>query len=92
MRAKKKQLKNLSTNSVLEIMRLHIRKQDDPILHAPTYETNEIVTNSNSNKVITGYLQQCKHVSKYLETFVKTAFGNNQSVILEGMHLSPDFI
>ena len=87
-------VKIISTNSVLKIMRKHISKEDEPILHLPVYQCgNFISTKSEYSPIDTiyGCLEQSERVQQYLEAMIENSFKKGKTVIVEGVHLNHKF-
>jgi 2-phosphoglycerate kinase len=88
----------LSTDSIRHILRNFTSKEQNPILFASTYETFKFVNDdpvkpkSQKKKTIEGYKIQCAIVQTYLERVVGRIMERNESVVVEGVHLTVSFM
>lgn len=88
----------LSSDSIRHIMRNFMTKEDCPLLFSSTYETHKLMTgeenkeDSESKKCLKGYKIQCGLVQERLERIIENYNDKNESIIIEGVHLTPDFM
>lgn len=88
----------LSTDSIRHIMRNFVEKEDFPVLFASTYEAGkklvgkEFESLTDKKKVTKGYLMQSALVLEKLESLIDTFQTRKESLLIEGVHLTPDFM
>ena len=78
-------------------MRKHINKKEEPLIYTPTYECafldsiKKSVGNNEEECAVEGYKQQAEKVLRYLELYIHECMQDNKSLIIEGIHLTPEF-
>jgi 2-phosphoglycerate kinase len=87
----------LSTDTIRHILRNFLSKSTHGVLFASTYEAwKQVKFNeegiSQKKKVVKGYLEQCAIVCEKLEKVIDSILQRQESVIIEGVHLTVDFI
>jgi 2-phosphoglycerate kinase len=91
----------LSTDTIRHILRNFIPKDGKSgVLFASTYEAwkninipeEELRIMSYNKKVVRGYVDQCKIVGEKLEKVIENILQRQESLIIEGVHLTVDFI
>ncbi|CEM35656.1 unnamed protein product [Vitrella brassicaformis CCMP3155] len=86
----------LATDSIRHAARHFYTKKENPILYASTYNAGDHVDESEglskAERVLKGYLLQSAMVSEFVETFVAGFVRERESVIVEGVHLTVDFM
>ncbi|EEA07727.1 uncharacterized protein CMU_006500 [Cryptosporidium muris RN66] len=98
----------LSTDTIRHILRFTDDYKDDATLHCSTYEVYKNVNTQNksseqieistskysrkSQDVILGYLMQSSLIEDYIYEMVKTTIQKHRSIIVEGVHITPDLI
>ncbi|CAD8102262.1 unnamed protein product [Paramecium sonneborni] len=85
----------LSTDSIRHIMRNFISKDDNPVLFASTYEAGKTLPDlniSDQRRTIKGYKAQCQLVQQRLEYVIENFNQKMESIIIEGVHLTPIFM
>jgi len=88
----------LSTDSVRHIMRNFMSREENPILFCSTYETAKFVPVDPENplpekkRVLAGFQQQCQYVHPHLMDVIDKLVGQNDNVVIEGTHLTIDFL
>jgi len=81
----------VSTDSVREVIRQFLPQRVLPLLNVSTYETGEYLPHvkSHHDAVVYGFLSQSKKVLYGVEAVIKRAIKENESLIIEGIHLIP---
>eukprot|EP01080_Neovahlkampfia_damariscottae_P001568 gene1568-12693_t len=85
----------LSTDSIRHMLRGFINENENPIVFSSTYHAYEHLKKSKKigkELVIEGYKKQCESIFKYIEKFIEKSLKNNNSLIIEGVHLTTDFM
>lgn len=88
----------LSTDSIRHIMRNFMSREENPILFCSTYETAKFVPEDPDNplpekkRVLAGFHQQCQYVHPHLMNVIDKLVGQNDNVVIEGVHLTVDFL
>ncbi|CAD8112601.1 unnamed protein product [Paramecium primaurelia] len=85
----------LSTDSIRHIMRNFLSKEENPVLFASTYEAGKTLPDLNiseQRRIIKGYKAQCELVQQRLEHVINTFDEKMDSIIIEGVHLTPIFM
>ncbi|KAI9599446.1 hypothetical protein BDF19DRAFT_428731 [Syncephalis fuscata] len=86
----------LSTDNIRNVLRSFISEEDNPVLWASSYHAGESSiddledTRTNEERVIHGYQSQTETIYPQLRETVRRLLGRNESVIIEGVHLSVD--
>lgn len=81
----------IGTDSIREIMRGVISKNITPSIYKSTYNTWEIYKKLLPKKagVLHGYELQVEKVTYGINAMIKRAFRENESIIIEGVHILP---
>ncbi len=85
----------IGTDSIREIMRKVLSIELIPELHQSSYEAGKCLkhyTSPRFNTTILGYTEQVKIVTVGVEALIKRALYEGQNMIIEGVHLSPEFL
>ncbi|MBY9007067.1 MAG: 2-phosphoglycerate kinase [Candidatus Lokiarchaeota archaeon] len=85
----------IGTDAIREIMRKVLSIDLIPELHQSSYEAgifSRYNLSSKFNPTILGYSEQSKIVSVGVEALIKRALYEGQNLIIEGVHLCPEFI
>jgi len=85
----------IGTDSIREIMRKVLSIELVPELHQSSYEAGKFLKHYRSsrfNTTILGYVEQVKIVTVGVEALIKRALYEGQNMIIEGVHLSPEFL
>ena len=85
----------IGTDAIRELMRKVLSNDLIPELHQSSYEAgifSKHHLSSKFNPIILGYSEQSKIVSVGVEALIKRALYEGQNLIIEGVHLSPEFI
>lgn len=86
----------LSTDSIRHIMRNFMTTDEAPVLFASTYEAGKKITveegTSDKKRAIMGFKQQGALVQERLSSIIQGYHSRGESVIIEGVHLTPDFM
>jgi 2-phosphoglycerate kinase len=88
----------LSTDSIRHIMRNFMSREENPILFCSTYETAKFVPVDPDNplpekkRLLAGFQQQCQYVHPHLMNVIDKLVGQNDNVVIEGVHLTVDFL
>eukprot|EP01028_Stygiella_incarcerata_P002813 TRINITY_DN1530_c0_g1_i1.p1 TRINITY_DN1530_c0_g1~~TRINITY_DN1530_c0_g1_i1.p1 ORF type:complete len:612 (-),score=193.65 TRINITY_DN1530_c0_g1_i1:1852-3687(-) len=86
-----------STDSIRNILRTTISKEDDPLLWASTYHCGDVLESMEpgmdpSERVLEGYRRQCRTVFARLRLLVKRMAEHRRPLIVEGVHLLPELV
>ncbi len=87
-----------STDMLREVMRLMLPERLLPVLHVSSFQAwlslpgNQQMSRSRTASVIRGFQQQSELVSVAAEAVVQRALTERVSVILEGVHIEPEFM
>jgi 2-phosphoglycerate kinase len=84
-----------STDSIRQIMRLMIAPDLIPALHASSYTAWKVagaVSVDDKNPVISAFREQAMRVGVGVKAIISRALEENDSVIIDGVHLLPDLI
>lgn len=86
----------LSTDSIRHIMRNFLDKESFPFLFASTYEAGKKLPPTENitdkQRITKGYLMQSQLIQEKIEGLIDTFYENNESIVIEGVHLTPDFM
>lgn len=87
----------LSTDSIRHIMRNFFEKDSYPILFASTYEAGKKLPPENDGltdkqKALKGYQMQSSLIQEKLEGLIEQFNEKKESIVIEGVHLTPDFM
>ena len=85
----------IGTDSIREIMRKVLSNDLIPELHQSSYEAGKFskhYRSSRFNSTILGYSEQVKIVTVGVEALIKRALYEGFNMIIEGVHLSPEFL
>jgi 2-phosphoglycerate kinase len=85
----------IGTDSIREIMRKILSTDLVPELHQSSYEAGKFskhYRSSRFNSTILGYSEQVKIVIVGVEALIKRALYEGHNMIIEGVHLSPEFL
>jgi 2-phosphoglycerate kinase len=85
----------VSTDSIRQIMRLMIAPDLMPALHASSYTAWKVagaVSVDDPNPVISAFREQVMRVGVGVKAIISRALEENDSVIIDGVHLLPDLI
>jgi len=85
----------IGTDSIREIMRKVLSSDLIPELHQSSYEAGKFskhYRSSRFNSTILGYSEQVKIVTVGVEALIKRALYEGHNMIIEGVHLSPEFL
>jgi len=85
----------IGTDSIREIMRKVLSNDLIPELHESSYEAGKFpkhYRSSRFNSTILGYSEQVKIVTVGVEALIKRALYEGCNMIIEGVHLSPEFL
>ncbi|CDW78661.1 UNKNOWN [Stylonychia lemnae] len=85
----------LSTDTIRHVMRNFVSKEENPILFASTYETAAFAppdVTSEKKRTLMGYKEQCHLVQQELEKIIDDYQKRNESLVVEGVHLTVRFI
>lgn len=85
----------LSTDSVRHMLRTVIDEKSNPVVFASTYHAYEGIKDTNlkgNDLIIEGYKQQCQAVTDYLDNFILKCIKRKDSLVLEGVHLTSEYI
>ncbi|KAI8058143.1 hypothetical protein BDF22DRAFT_739546 [Syncephalis plumigaleata] len=88
----------LSTDNIRNVLRSFISETENPVLWASSYHAGEITTDdqqdgsnnngTNEERAINGYKSQTEAIYPQLRETVRRLLNRNESVIIEGVHLS----
>ncbi|OUM65605.1 hypothetical protein PIROE2DRAFT_7361 [Piromyces sp. E2] len=82
----------LSTDNVRHLLRNFITKEEKPVLWTSSYHAGEALENSSGmseeEMTINGYEEQNKIVLEKIDDIISMAQKRNESLIMEGVHLS----
>ncbi len=84
--------KVIGTDTIREIMRLVFTEELLPTLHTSSSQVGELLKlrgNVGSEQVLAGYRLQAQHVGVGIRAAIRRSIEEQQSVILEGVHLLP---
>ena len=84
--------KVIGTDTIREIMRLVFTEELLPTLHTSSSQVGELLKlrgNAGSEQVLAGYQLQAQHVGVGIRATIRRSIEEQQSVILEGVHLLP---
>jgi 2-phosphoglycerate kinase len=86
-----------STDTIRNILRTTISKEEDPLLWASTYHCGDVLESMEpdmdpSERVLEGYRRQCKTVFTRLRLLVKRMAEHRRPLIVEGVHLLPELV
>jgi 2-phosphoglycerate kinase len=85
-----------STDMLREVMRMMTPTALSPVLHASSYNAWKVQPNVGANDIMTeellvnGYLRQAELLSVACEAIISRALREKVSLILEGVHISPN--
>ena len=85
----------IGTDSIREIMRKVLSNDLIPELHQSSYEAGKFSKHYRSSRfdsTILGYTEQVKIVTVGVEALIKRALYEGSNMIIEGVHLSPEFL
>ncbi len=84
----------VATDDIRQMMRLTLTPDLMPTLHASTYTAWKKIPNSPSGEdpVITGYREQSRTICVGVHAIISRCLEENTSVIIDGVHLLPDFL
>ena len=85
----------IGTDSIREIMRKVLSNDLIPELHQSSYEAGKFSKHFRSSRfdsTILGYSEQVKIVIVGVEALIKRALYEGTNMIIEGVHLSPEFL
>lgn len=88
-------LREMSSDNIRHIMRNFITKKESPFIFSSTYDSDHLITDPNmtlQEKCIEAYLRQCHLVQKELKKVLDYYYRTGVWVIVEGVHITPDFI
>lgn len=86
----------VSTDSIRHMLRSFSSEEEDPLLWASTYQAGDLIPQAASPaasldsrlRAIQGYKAQCDPVVERVERLVARCEARNESLVLEGVHLS----
>jgi 2-phosphoglycerate kinase len=81
----------VATDDIRQIMRLTLAPELLPSIHASSYATQSS-TNTVFDDDIAGYREQAQLVSVGVRAIIERCIKENSSVIVDGVHLHPDFV
>ena len=84
--------KVIGTDTIREIMRLVFTEELLPTLHTSSSQVGELLKlrgSAGSEQVLAGYQLQSQHVGVGIRATIRRSIKEQQSVILEGVHLLP---
>jgi len=82
----------IGTDTIREIMRLVFTEELLPTLHTSSSQVGELLKlrgSAGSEQVLAGYQLQSQHVGVGIRATIRRSIKEQQSVILEGVHLLP---
>lgn len=91
----------ISTDSIRQMMRNFSTPQDDPLLFASTYQTADSFDGkrtvgleglSETKRALKGYKAQSEMVMENLERLITQSENRRESMVVEGVHLSLNFV
>jgi 2-phosphoglycerate kinase len=86
----------VATDDIRQVMRLTLSAELMPALHCSSYtawkEIPEANISSSEDPVIVGYREQTRVVSVGVRAILSRCIEENASVIIDGVHLIPDFL
>jgi 2-phosphoglycerate kinase len=85
----------LSTDSVRHMLRTFISEKENPVVFASTYHAYESLKDSKltgKELVLEGYYQQSRAVTDYLDKFIEKTVHRKTSLIVEGVHLTSQYV
>jgi 2-phosphoglycerate kinase len=84
----------VSTDDIRQVMRLMLSPELMPAIHASSYALGEMsaADSIDNDPVIAGFREQAKVVNVGVRAILDRAVEENTSVIIDGVHLLPDFI
>lgn len=84
----------LSTDNVRHLLRTYTTRSERPILWASTYNAGESIDGeaSERDRVIRGYEDQNELVFAQIDHIISKYESRRESLIVEGVHLSPRFL
>jgi len=92
----------ISTDSIRHLMRSFANPDQEPLLWASTYQAAAAVARNppenvnnppcdSSKAAVQGYLTQAEAVMGHVDKLIATAESRRESLVVEGVHLSPAF-
>jgi 2-phosphoglycerate kinase len=91
----------ISTDSIRHLMRSFAHPDQEPLLWASTYQVAALNLHSNlkpqtapldpSKSAVDGYLIQAEAVMSHVDKLIAAAESRKESLVVEGVHLSPAF-
>jgi len=86
----------LSTDSIRHIMKNFMTVDECPVLFCSTYEAgNKIKVEEgvkDNKRIVMGFQQQAVAVQQRLENILKDFYNRGESIVVEGVHITPDFM
>ena len=86
----------LSTDSIRHVMRNFMSAEDCPVLFCSTYEAGSKIKLDEgvkeSKRIVVGFQQQAAAVQQRLESILEDFYNRGESIVVEGVHLTPDFL
>ncbi len=88
-------MKEMSSDNIRHIMRNFISKAESPFIYTSTYDSYHLIKDESKSieeRTIEAYLRQCREVQRELKKVLDTYYSSGVWVIVEGVHITPDFI
>jgi 2-phosphoglycerate kinase len=86
----------ISTDNIRHMMRSFISPEEAPVLFASTYHAGEVMNLppdlSYKQRILEGYEAQAKLVFEKLEGIISKCESRRESLLVEGVHLTPDLV
>ncbi len=85
----------ISTDNIRSLMRSFVPAEDSPHLHNSTYATPSAPPSGarpSCPPAVAGWVAQAETVQPMIETFLEGLTSRGESAVVEGVHLSPDFM
>lgn len=83
----------VATDDIRQIMRLMLARELMPSIHTSSYDTDPPDSeNAVLQPVVTGFREQAQSVCVGVRAILSRCIEENTSVILDGVHLLPDFL
>ena len=85
----------VATDDIRQVMRLMLSPELMPALHPSSYTARAAVSESSAtgeDPVISGFREQARIISVGVQAIMSRCIEENTSVIIDGVHLLPDFL
>ncbi len=82
-----------STDFIRQTMRAFFSREFMPTIHYSSFDAGQAVdSDGTGDPVLTGFLDQCRHVCVGVDAAIRRAMTEGWSMVLEGVHLVPGMV